>query len=91
MSAKPRPYPTPTRLQLLEDIAAGKVEHYPFIRPETSNQVTGNLCTARVKEFVDAGLADYGDQADDTNHSTVRLTDAGRTYLDTYGKNGATT
>lgn len=89
-SPKPRPYPTPTRLQLLEDIAGGKVEHYPFITPQTSNQVTGNLVTARVKEFVSAGLVDYGVQADDSNRSTVRLTEAGQKYLDTYGKNGAT-
>lgn len=90
MSDKPRPYPTPTRLRLLRHIAAGELVHYHFIRPETRNRVTDGLYTAAVAELVAADLADLG-APDDGLQSDVRLTESGRQYLDTYGKNGADT
>ena len=89
---KPNPFPTKTRLKLMREIADGELRHYHFIRPETRNKVTDGLKTAAVRELVDASppLADLG-EADFFNNSPVTLTDAGREYLDTYGKNGADT
>lgn len=85
-----RPYPTPNRLKVLREIEAGELRHYHFIRAQTVNKVTDRLRTAIVDEFVAAGLADRG-EPDDFNRSIVALTTDGRQYLDTYGKNGATT
>ena len=90
-----RPYPTPTRLKLMRWITEGDndttgrkgVKHWHFIRPETHDLATDRNVTARVAELVDAGLAEIP-PADEFNTSIVRLTEAGRQYLDTYGKNG---
>lgn len=83
-----RPYPTPTRLKLMREIAAGELRHYHFLRPATRNNVTDGLKTVACKELADAGLVDLG-EADFFQTSPVTLTDAGREYLDAYGKNGA--
>jgi hypothetical protein len=77
------PY-TPTRLRLARAIAAGQVEHYPFITPETSDRTTGRLVTANVRLLVGAGLAEIPavDPAGPHNYSVVRLTPAGELWLE---------
>lgn len=84
------PKPTPPRLNLMRRIADGELVHYHFVRPETRNKVTDGLYTDAVRKLVDAKLAHLG-EPDDFLTSIVRLTDNGRQYLDTYGKNGADT
>lgn len=92
------PYPTPTRLKLMGWIVEGEkdptqrrgVKHWHFIKPETRDLPTDRNVTVRVAELVAAGLAEIP-APDEFNTSMVRLTDAGRQYLDTYGKNGADT
>lgn len=49
------PFPTKHRLALADAVAAGKVQHYPFVQPATFNAITGNLVTSRVKELHAAG------------------------------------
>jgi hypothetical protein len=76
------PY-TPTRLRLAKAIAAGEVEHYPFVSPWTWDQTTGRLVTANVRLLVDVGLAEIPavDPAGPHNYSVVRLTPAGEQWL----------
>jgi hypothetical protein len=82
------PYPTPTRLRLAEAIARGQIHHYPFTKPETYDETTGNLVTARVAEFVAAGLAGIPEPSEhnyatvEHNYATVVLTAAGRAWVE---------
>jgi hypothetical protein len=73
------PYPTPTRLRLAESIDRGEIRHYPFIQPQTTCQTTGNIVTARVAEFVAAGLAEIPEPTDH-DYSLVLLTVVGRAW-----------
>jgi hypothetical protein len=66
------PYPTPTRLRLAEAIREGDVRHYHWEKPWTCDIPRDRNVTARVAEFVAAGLASLGEPT-----SAVR---AGGTY-----------
>lgn len=81
---KPALTPTPTRLRMARVIAAGEVRHYPFFAPETICQTTGDICTARVRRLVDAGLVALG-EATEHNYSIVSLTPAGEEWLAKHG------
>lgn len=83
---KPALYPTPTRLKLAKDISVpgGRIRHWHFLRPETRNRFTDALVTARVAEFVTAGLAELG-EPNEYEQSTVSLTPAGEEWLTKYG------
>lgn len=90
---KPALPPTPTRIQLAKDIKAKRIRHYRFFKPETTCQTTGNIVTARVRDFVRADLALYGEQeryaepliSGTRNYSIVSLTPAGEEWLTKYG------
>lgn len=78
------PYPTKTRLELADAIVARHIRHYHFIVPSTLDTARNREVTARVKEFVAAGLAEYGTpDGDDVvrNWSTVRLTTEGMAWV----------
>lgn len=84
------PYPTPNRLHVLREAARGELRYYHWIEPRTWNTVTDRERTAIVTTFIAAKLAEPGIRETGADYSTVALTDAGRQYLNTYGKNGAT-
>jgi hypothetical protein len=89
-SPKPVLHPTKNRLRLMGWIVSKSgVKHWHFIRPDTYDVATNRKVTDRVAELVRAGLAEIP-APDEFNTSMVRLTEAGQQYLDTYGKNGAT-
>lgn len=78
------PYPTPTRLALLRDVAAGEVCCY---RNGESYLGTGDRrVTARMAELRAAGWVELAvlthTRADDVTYQQWRLTDAGRAMLD---------
>lgn len=79
-------YPTKTRLKLAKDISVpgGRIRHWHWLRPETRNRFTDSVVTARVAEFVAAGLADLG-EPNEYDQSTVSLTPAGEEWLNTHG------
>lgn len=71
------PYPTPTRLRLAESIIAGHIRHYHFTIPETRDEATDSLVTARIQPLVAAGLVDLGAPQYEGGNSRVWLTPAG--------------
>lgn len=81
---KPALYPTKTRLRLVQAIPAGRIRHWHFIKPETRDDATDGLLTARVAELVTVGLATLG-EPNEHNYSIVSLTPAGEEWLQTYG------
>lgn len=82
---KPALPPTPTRIQLAKDIAAGKIRRYGWIKPWTHRSYDDRDVTAWVKRFVDATLAEYG-EPNDHDYSIVSLTPAGEEWLAQHGK-----
>lgn len=81
MAESALPFPTPTRLRLADAIAAGRVRHYPFQRPQTFNDTNGQLVTAKVQLLLAAGLVEVPDPPADYNYSIVRLTPEGMAWV----------
>ena len=84
MAAKPVPYPTPTRLQLVRDIKAGHVRFYPFSSPWFCRTYDDRNVSVRVQLLIQAGLVDRG-EPQEHNYSIVSLTPAGEEWLTKYG------
>ena len=79
--------PTPTRLRLVRDIAAGNVVEYLTEKPPwTYSRTEDRKVTDRVDELVTAGLATR-DTPVHTYFKIVALTPAGEEWLQTYGGN----
>lgn len=77
--------PTPTRVRLARDIHDRLIRHWHFVKPETRDDATDRLVTARVAELVTAGLAVLGTPLAGFQTSIVALTPAGEEWLAKYG------
>lgn len=76
-------YPTPTRLEMLRDAAAGYVAQFRANnKAPIRDWRTDRRVTARVRKLVDAGWLARDEADDGTLFAKFRPTDAGRAVLD---------
>jgi hypothetical protein len=74
------PHPTKTRLAFADEIAAGRIRWYNFVRPVAFHAVTGYRVTAALDEFVAAGLASVPACAEGSS-SVAELTPDGMAWV----------